>query len=103
VKELDVFDFEEAYETYMQQNQATVNKAGATGKEQIIAVKRNEDDNIIAFKTSEGRELDYPTAISEAKAGNLENIDVFHRYGRDMLRSEPDGIKENNLSELPEF
>ena len=100
---MDVFDFEEAYETYMQQSQSTVNKATTTGKEQIIAVRRNEDDNIIAFKTSEGRELDYPTAISEAKTGNLENIDVFHRYGRDMLRSEPDGIKENNLSELPEF
>ncbi len=100
---MDAFEFEEAYETYMQQNRATMNKSEATGKEQIIAVRRNEDDNIIAFKTSEGRELDYPTAISEAKAGNLENIDVFHRYGRDMLRSEPDGIKENNLSELPEF
>ncbi len=95
--------FEEAYENYKQQNPPTANKTGGTGKEEIIAVRRNEDDNIIAIKTSNGRELDYPTAISEAKAGNFENVDVFQKYGRDILRSEPDGIKENNLSELPEF
>ena len=95
--------FEEAYENYKQQNPPTANQTGTPGKEAIIAVKRNEDDNIIAIKTSEGRELDYPTAISEAKAGKFENVDVFQKYGRDILRSEPDGIKENNLSELPEF
>ena len=75
----------------------------AAGKEEIIAVRKNEEDNIIAIKTNSGRELDYPTALSEAKAGNLANVDVFHKYGRDILRSEPDGIKENNLDQLPEF
>ena len=95
--------FEEAYDQYIQQSTPIPNKAEATGQEEIVAVRRNEDHNIIAFKTSEGRELDYPTAISEAKAGKFVNVDVFHRYGRDMIRSEPDGIKENNLSELPEF
>jgi hypothetical protein len=98
--------FEEAYENYKQQGTQQANNVQPTdlsNKEEIIAVRKNDDGNIIAVKTSSGRELDYPTAISEAKAGKLAHVDVFHKYGRDILRSEPDGIKENNLDELPEF
>ncbi|WP_379970941.1 DUF3892 domain-containing protein [Ectobacillus sp. sgz5001026] len=95
--------FEKAYEQYKHQDTPIPNKVGQTEVEEIIAVRKNDTDNIIAVKTSRGRELDYPTALSEAKAGNLANVDVFHKYGRDILRSEPDGVKENNLSELPEF
>lgn len=73
------------------------------GKEEFVAVKKNDDGDIIAFKTNTGRELDYITALEEAKAGKIAHIDVFHKYGRDIIRSEPDGIKENNLDELPEF
>ncbi|WP_187959460.1 DUF3892 domain-containing protein, partial [Bacillus mojavensis] len=43
------------------------------------------------------------TALSEAKSGKLPHVDVVHKYGPDILRSDPDGIKENNLSELPDF
>lgn len=75
----------------------------AAGKEQIIAVRKNEDGDLIAFKTDAGRELDYITALQDAKAGKLAHVDVFHKYGRDILRSEPDGIKENNLDNLPAF
>ena len=95
--------FEEAYESYKQEGTNKMTPHDGSGKEEIIAVRKNEDDNIIAIKTSAGRELDYPTALSEAKAGVLANVDVFHKYGRDILRSEPDGIKENNLDQLPEF
>ncbi|WP_454862330.1 DUF3892 domain-containing protein [Peribacillus frigoritolerans] len=96
--------FEEAYESYKQQGTPQANQSdSAAGKEEIIAVRKNEEDNIIAIKTNSGRELDYPRALAEAKAGNLANVDVFHKYGRDILRSEPDGIKENNLNQLPEF
>ncbi|KAF1678033.1 DUF3892 domain-containing protein [Bacillus sp. SKDU12] len=94
--------FEAAYESY-KTRQTTADQQTISEKEEIIAVKRNEENNIIAVKTNEGRELDYPTALSEAKAGKLAHVDVFHKYGRDILRSEPDGIKENNLSELPDF
>ncbi|MGG1481851.1 DUF3892 domain-containing protein [Bacillus smithii] len=98
--------FEDAYEQYKQLGNRRAKKEQPTDisfKEEIIAVQKNEDDNIIAVKTNLGRELDYPTALSEAKAGKLKNVDVFHKFGRDILRSEPDGIKENNLDELPEF
>ena len=93
--------FEEAYEQY--KNQETANgETGGSGGEEITAVRKNGEGNIIAVKTSSGRELDYPSALEEAKAGNLSHVDVFHKYGRDILRSEPDGIKENNLDSLPE-
>ncbi|MFJ7748150.1 DUF3892 domain-containing protein [Peribacillus sp. NPDC097295] len=95
--------FEEAYESYKQQATPQANNQSGSDKEEIVAVRKNDEDNIIAIKTSTGRELDYPTALSEAKAGALANVDVFHKYGRDILRSEPDGIKENNLDELPDF
>jgi hypothetical protein len=100
-------DFEKVYEEYKQQSEQQAHiEAGQSnqdGKEEFVAVRKNNDGDIIAFKTSTGRELDYITALHDAKAGMIANIDVFHKYGRDIIRSEPDGIKENNLDRLPEF
>ena len=98
--------FEEIYQQYKEQGQKEAREASSSetsGKEQIVAVRKNEDGDLIAFKTSSGRELDYLSALEEAKAGHLDRVDVFHKYGRDILRSEPDGIKENNLDQLPLF
>lgn len=100
-------DFNEIYNEYKQQGEEQA-QLGATevnefGKEKIVAVRKNADEDIIAFKTESGRELDYITALTEAKAGRLAHVDVFHKYGRDIIRSEPDGIKENNLDHLPTF
>lgn len=105
---MDTKDFNAIYNDYRQQAQdqaiSEANLDTMTGnKEQIIAVRKNDDGDIIAFKTGSGRELDYVTALNEAKAGKLAHVDVFHKYGRDIIRSEPDGIKENNLDNLPEF
>ncbi|GGA80628.1 DUF3892 domain-containing protein [Ornithinibacillus halotolerans] len=98
-------DFEQIYNEYRNQSesQSTPSQANAEGKEQIVAVRKNDDGDLIAFKTASGRELDYITALEEAKNGNLAHVDVFHKYGRDIIRSEPDGMKENNLDQLPEF
>ncbi len=101
-------DFNGIYNDYRQQaqNQAMTEAnldPYVENKEQIIAVRKNDDGDIIAFKTGTGRELDYVMALNEAKAGKLAHVDVFHKYGRDIIRSEPDGIKENNLDNLPEF
>ncbi|EJL43200.1 MULTISPECIES: DUF3892 domain-containing protein [Brevibacillus] len=104
--------FEQIYADYKAagEQQALQESAGAkrvlspdSDKERIVAVRKNDDGDLIAFKTSNGRELDYVTALQEAKAGQLAHVDVFHKYGRDILRSEPDGIKENNLDQLPIF
>jgi hypothetical protein len=102
-------DFERIYAAYKAQGeqQAMQENNGLpvsdNGKEHIVAVRKNDDGDLIAFKTNSGRELDYVTALQEAKAGKLAHVDVFHKYGRDILRSEPDGIKENNLDNLPGF
>lgn len=99
-------DFEKIYQEYKQQSEQEVSMEASmdpSGKEEFVAVKKNDDGDIIAFKTNSGRELDYITALEEAKAGHIAHIDVFHKYGRDIIRSEPDGIKENNLDQLPEF
>jgi hypothetical protein len=104
---MDEKDYQKIYDEYLQQAQGQARMEAAeeidSGVEQIVAVRKNEDDDIIAFKTSSGRELDYITALDEAKAGKLAHVDVFHKYGRDIIRSEPDGIKENNLDNLPDF
>lgn len=104
---MDEKDYQKVYDDYLQQakGQAQMEAAEETNLnvEQIVAVRKNEDEDIIAFKTSSGRELDYITALDEAKAGKLAHVDVFHKYGRDIIRSEPDGIKENNLDNLPTF
>lgn len=71
--------------------------------EHIIAVRRNGDGDITAVKTNSGRELNYDQALAEAKSGALEHINTFHRYGREYLRSDPDGIEQNNLDNLPSF
>ncbi|KIY23339.1 MULTISPECIES: DUF3892 domain-containing protein [Mesobacillus] len=103
---MDNKDFNQIYNEYKEQSKTQVEievNTGQPGKEQIVAVRKNDDGDLIAFKTENGRELDYVTALSEAKAGRLAHVDVFHKYGRDILRSEPDGIKENNLDHLPDF
>jgi hypothetical protein len=100
-------DFEKVYEQYKQQGEQQSldegDQMGLNGKEEFVAVRKKDDGDIIAFKTNSGRELDYLTALEEAKAGKIAHIDVFHKYGRDIIRSEPDGVKENNLDQLPEF
>ncbi len=104
---MDNQKFEKIYQDYKQQGeeqaQQEVSASGELGKEQIVAIRKNDEGDIIAFKTNSGRELDYVTAIDEAKAGKLSHVDVFHKYGRDIIRSEPDGIKENNLDSLDTF
>jgi hypothetical protein len=107
VKQLVNKDFEQTFKEYkqdganhlQQENSQSFKRSG----EKIAAVRKNGDDDIIAFKTESGRELDYLTALEEAKEGKLAHVDVFHRYGRDIIRSEPDGIEENNLNNLPHF
>ncbi|HDR3492214.1 DUF3892 domain-containing protein [Bacillus wiedmannii] len=104
---MDKKDFEKVYNDYLHQGEAEaqfeVDHEVNSGEEQIVAVRKNDDGDLIAFKTSSGREVDYMTALSEAKSGKLAHVDVFHKYGRDIIRSEPDGIKENNLDNLPSF
>jgi len=100
-------DFNQIYNEYKNQGEEQASLEATeemdSGQENIVAVRKNDEGDIIAFKTSTGRELDYMTALNEAKSGMLAHVDVFHKYGRDIIRSEADGIKENNLDQLPSF
>ncbi|WP_242309620.1 DUF3892 domain-containing protein [Bacillus cereus group sp. BfR-BA-01331] len=104
---MDKKNFEKVYNDYLHQGEEQarleVTQEVDSGAEQIVAVRKNDEGDLIAFKTSSGRELDYITALDEAKSGKLAHVDVFHKYGRDIIRSEPDGMKENNLDNLPSF
>jgi Protein of unknown function (DUF3892) len=104
---MDTKDFNQIFNEYKHEGeeQALLDSIEVidTAKEKIVAVRKNDEGDIIAFKTDNGRELDYVTALNEAKAGMIAHVDVFHKYGRDIIRSEPDGIKENNLDQLPLF
>ena len=105
---MDTKNYEQIYNNYKKQSQTNAsleasNSNGNNGKDVIAAVRKNEDGDIIAFRMESGRELDYVTALNEAKSGEIAHVDVFHKYGRDILRSEPDGIEENNLDNLPTF
>jgi hypothetical protein len=107
VKQLENKDFEQIFNEYKQDGANHLQQENSQpfngDAEKITAVRKNGADDIIAFKTESGRELDYLAALEEAKEGKLAHVDVFHRYGRDIIRSEPDGIEENNLNNLPHF
>jgi len=98
--------FEEAYEQY-KKDSGQGSEFEQVGKEldrdHIVAVRKHDDGDLIAFKTNQNRELDYLQALEEIKQGKLAHVDIIHKYGREIIRSEPDGIPENNLSNLPEF
>src|ERR1700730_10443797 len=91
---METEDFEQIYEQYKQQGeqqaQMEANKDISGGQEEFVAVRKKDDGDIIAFKTNTGRELDYVTALEEVKSGKIAHTDVFHKYGRDIIRSEPD-------------
>lgn len=60
--------FEAAYEDYKSRQTNNDQTADTSGKEEIVAVRRNDEDNIIAVKTNTGRELDYPAALGRSES-----------------------------------
>ncbi|MBB6673383.1 DUF3892 domain-containing protein [Cohnella nanjingensis] len=73
-------------------------------REQIVAVRKNGDGDIIELQLSNGQVVDYKQAQQMAKNDELENVNVFKgRDGDEHLRSDPDGREDNNLDNLPTF
>ncbi len=73
-------------------------------KEQVMAVRKNGDGDIIQLQLSSGAVVDYKQAQAMAKAGQIENVNVFRgRDGDEHLRSNADGDPTNNLDQLPTF
>ncbi|GIP25230.1 hypothetical protein J23TS9_03600 [Paenibacillus sp. J23TS9] len=77
---------------------------GTAGREQFIAVQKNGDGDLTAFKTSSGRVLGYDEALQEVKAGAIAGVNVFKgRDGGMYIRGDADGDPSNNLDQLPRF
>jgi hypothetical protein len=77
---------------------------GARRQEEVVAVRKNGDGDIVELKLSSGKVVDYKTAQTMAKNNEIFNVNVFK--GRDQeehLRSNPDGRTDNNLDNLPLF
>ncbi|WMT42496.1 DUF3892 domain-containing protein [Paenibacillus sp. D2_2] len=73
-------------------------------RESFIAVQKNGDGDLTAFKTSSGRVLDYEQALQEVKAGAIAGVNVFKgRDGEMHIRGDADGDPTNNLDALPRF
>jgi Protein of unknown function (DUF3892) len=73
-------------------------------KEFFIAVQRNGEGNLTAFKTSSGRVLSYDQALQEVREGKIEHVHIFKgKDGEFYIRSNADGNPANNLDALPNF
>ena len=73
-------------------------------QEEVVAVRKNGDGDIVELKLSSGRVVDYKTAQAMAKNNEIRNVNVFRgRDNEEHLRSNPDGREDNNLDNLPTF
>ena len=73
-------------------------------RQQVTAVRKNGDGDIVELQLSSGQVVGYKEAQQMAKADQIENVNVFKgRDGDEHLRSNPDGREDNNLDNLPTF
>ncbi|HAX73303.1 MAG TPA: DUF3892 domain-containing protein [Firmicutes bacterium] len=73
-------------------------------KESFVAVRRNNDGDLVAFKSTTGAEYDYETAKELCSQGLIENAETFVGKGHHTyIRGKVDGNEGNNLSNLPTF
>lgn len=73
-------------------------------QEEVVAVRKNSDGDIIELKLTSGKVVDYKTAQSMVKNNEIDNLNVFKgRDGEEHLRSNADGREDNNLDNLPLF
>ena len=70
--------------------------------EKVVAVNKNEQGDIVSVKTNQGRVFRTDQAILQVRAGRLAGLQVVNRDGREYIRTNADGIAENNLDNLPE-
>ncbi len=78
--------------------------SGQDTREHIVAVQKDGDGDLTAFKTSGGRVLDYTTALQEVQAGQIAGVNTFKgKDGEFYIRGDADGDPTNNLDQLPLF
>jgi hypothetical protein len=73
-------------------------------KETFVAVHKKEDGDLVEFKTSSGRILQYEEALQQVQAGMIEGVNTLTgKDGETYILSNPDGNRSNNLDSLPTF
>ncbi|WP_219836396.1 DUF3892 domain-containing protein [Paenibacillus sp. R14(2021)] len=73
-------------------------------RESFVAARKNGDGDLMSFKTSSGRELNYEEALSAVQSGSIAGVNVFKgKDGEMYIRGDADGDPTNNLDQLPNF
>ncbi|WP_336786288.1 DUF3892 domain-containing protein [Paenibacillus sp. MMO-177] len=73
-------------------------------QEEVVAVRKNGDGDIVELQLTSGKVVDYKTAQTMVKNNEIAGLNVFKgRDHEDHLRSNADGRKDNNLDNLPTF
>ena len=60
-----------------------------------------ESGKITGYQLSNGQTLAKDAAVALAKQGGISGVGISERYGKEYLKSLPDGAENNNLSSLP--
>lgn len=69
----------------------------------VVAVRRDGSE-IVRYKLDDGRELGKAEVVDAAMRNEIEDVLVAHSREDELyIRSLPDGDRDNNLQELPEF
>lgn len=95
-------------QTSSQQNQSQLAQQASdrqsNQQEQVVAVRKNGDGDIVELKLTSGKIVNYMDAQAMAKNNEIQNLQVFRgRDHEEHLRSTPDGREDNNLDNLPTF
>ncbi|TYR80903.1 DUF3892 domain-containing protein [Priestia megaterium] len=73
-------------------------------QDHFVAVRKNEQGDLVEFKTATGQVLSYSEALNRVEAGEIEHVSTFvGKDGGTYIRSNPDHDKTNNLDSLPLF
>jgi hypothetical protein len=73
-------------------------------KEQVVAVRKNGDGDIIELQLSSGKVVDYKAAQLMVSNNEIQNLNLFRGRDNEMhLRSNADADPSNNLDNLPTF
>ena len=73
-------------------------------RETFVAVQKNGDGDLAAFKTDTGRVMAYDEAMHAVQSGHIAGVNVFKgKDGGMYIRGDADGDPTNNLDNLPMF
>ena len=73
--------------------------ANTNAKEIVALVK--DSGKVTGYKLSDGNVVDKQQGVTLAKQGEIRGVGIAHNKDTEYLKSIPDGMESNNLSNLP--